>query len=306
MANDQIRMSIAKGDVSTVTASSCSIVIPACNEQDGVGAVAETVARVLNGEGITHEVIVVDDGSTDGTSDAARKAGARVIRHEMNRGYGAAIKTGIRGAEHDVIVITDADGTYPADRIPDLLHRLEQYDMVVGARSGDRVHIPLIRRPAKWLLGKLANYVAGMRIPDLNSGLRAFRRADALALFPTLPDGFSLTTTITMATLMDGGNVSYIPINYHPRKGRSKIHPIRDTLNFFMLVSRLALHFRPMKVFFPVALSCTAISIGKLIYDAFAYGFSLRGTTVSALVLTTEIWLLALVADLIVAQRRMR
>ena len=284
----------------------CSVVIPAYHEEQGVGPVVEEIRRVLTAAGVSHEILVVDDGSTDDTPRAAEEAGARVIRHEVKRGYGAAVKTGIRNAAYEVVVIIDADGTYPADRIPDLLARMRAADMAVGARQGDKVHIPLVRRPAKWLLGRLANYVAGIAIPDLNSGLRAFRKSDAVALFSMLPDGFSLTTTITMATLMDGGNIAYLPIDYHPRKGRSKIQPIRDTLNFFALVARLALYFRPMRVFFPMALLATLVSGGKLAYDAFTYNFSLRGTTVAGLVLTAQIWLLAVMADLIVAQRRRR
>ena len=284
----------------------CSVVIPAFNEAQGIASVVQDVRRMLQDGELESEVIVVDDGSTDGTGEAATEAGAKVVAHEQNLGYGAALTTGIRRAKHEIVVILDADGTYPSDRIPDLLERMPEFDMVVGARTSAGAQIPWVRRPAKWLLGRFANYVAGMKIPDLNSGMRAFRRTAAIAISPMLPRGFSWTTTITLATLVEGGSISYVPIKYSKRTGRSKIRPIRDTLNFFVLVSRLALYFRPMRVFFPLGMLCTVVSVGKLVYDAFVYSFSLRGTTVAALVLTAQVWLLGLVADLVVAQRRLR
>lgn len=284
----------------------CTVVIPAHDEEDTVAGVVGEFRRTLEEAGITCEILVIDDGSSDRTAALARAAGARVLRRQANRGYGASIKTGIRRAKHGVIIIADADGTYPPESLPKLLAGLKDNDMVVGARTGPNVHIPLVRRPAKWLLGKLANYVGGMRIPDLNSGLRAFRKTDVTPFFQMLPLGFSLTTTLTLAMLTNGMDVSFVPIDYRKRKGRSKIHPVRDTVNFFALVLRTALFFRPMRVFFPLALVGSGISIGKLIYDAYTYNFSVKGTTVAALMLTAQIWLLGLVADLVVAQRRIR
>ena len=186
-----------------------SVVIPSFDEEAAVGPEVNALSTVLNGNGIPHEVIVVDDGSTDRTADNAQAAGARVIRHVENKGYGASIKTGIRAAKHDVIVITDADGTYPPDQIPHLLSELGHADMVVGSRTGKTVKIPLIRRPAKWVLGLLANRIAGRRIPDLNSGLRAFRRSCVEQYFSILSNRFSFTTTSTLALLADDYRVVY-------------------------------------------------------------------------------------------------
>jgi len=211
-------------------------------------------------------VIVVDDGSRDDTAAAAREAGARVIAHGRNRGYGAALKTGIRAARSEIVVITDADGTYPVERIPDLLEALGACDMAVGARTGEVVHIPTARKPGKWMLRMLAEYVTGTRIPDLNSGLRAFRRSFAMQYFPLLPQGFSFTTTITVASFCDGYSTEYIPIDYHVRKGRSKITPA-SFFSFLGLVLRLSVYFRPMKVFMPAALACLALGLGKLVLD---------------------------------------
>jgi glycosyltransferase involved in cell wall biosynthesis len=165
------------------------------------------------------------------------------------------LKTGIRNARFDLICITDADGTYPNERIPELVHALtaNKRDMVVGSRTGKNVSIPLIRKPAKWAINRLANFVAGETIPDLNSGLRVFRKEIAYRFFSILPDGFSFTTTITLGMLSNGYSVEYVPIDYHARVGKSKIKPIRDTLNFTQLVLRIALYFAPLKLFLPLS-----------------------------------------------------
>lgn len=219
--------SAATGDVPQV-----SVVVPAYNESGAIVRCIEHLRATLDPVDFAAEIVVVDDGSTDGTSDQlAAIEGIRVLRHDRNRGYGAALKTGIRAARGEIIVITDADGTYPVDRIPELVAAMEECDMVVGARTGQKVRIPLVRRPAKWFITTLASYLSEAEIPDLNSGLRAFRRHDALRLFGILPDGFSFTTTITLSMMCSGMMVRFIPIDYHERTGRSKIRPLRDTWN---------------------------------------------------------------------------
>ncbi|MBU1700794.1 MAG: glycosyltransferase family 2 protein [Candidatus Eisenbacteria bacterium] len=243
-----------------------TLVIPAYNEEQGIVPVLEELKRL----GDAYEILVVDDGSTDGTSETVRRSGVKVIRHPKNRGYGAALKTGIREAKSPIIVITDADGTYPNERIPELVARMSDVDMVVGGRTGTSVAIPLIRRPAKWFLNRLANYLSEADIPDLNSGLRAFRRDVAIHFFPIFPSGFSFTTTITLAMLVNGYIVEYIPIDYHHRKGKSKIRPIYDTLNFISLIVRTVLYFRPLKIFLPIAglllLASLLIFIGSWLF----------------------------------------
>lgn len=248
----------------------CSVIIPAYNEEHGVGGAVTKVAQVLAGEGVVHEIIVVDDGSEDGTAQAALEAGARVLQHPANRGYGASLKTGIRHARYETIVIIDADGTYPAAEIPALLAKMEQADMVVGARTGQQVHIPLVRRPAKWLLTWLATRVAGQHIPDLNSGLRVFRRDCAVQYFPVLSNRFSFTTTITLSLLADDYNVVYHPIDYYPRIGSSKI-VARNFFDFIILVLRMAMLFQPLKVFVPLASLCGALGLFKFVYDIASY-----------------------------------
>lgn len=243
-----------------------SVVIPAFNEEASVGVEVEAIRQVICRKGTPFEIIVVDDASTDQTSSVAMSGGARVFRHMENRGYGAAIKTGIRGALYDTIVITDADGTYPADQISYLIQKLETADMVVGARIGEEVHIPLIRRPAKWLLRRLAQHIAGHPIPDLNSGLRAFRRHVMEPYFPMLSNRFSFTTTSTLALLGDDFRVVYHTINYYPRIGKSKIRP-HHFMDFVILVLRMAMLFQPLKVFVPLAAVSIAVGVMKSIFD---------------------------------------
>jgi glycosyltransferase involved in cell wall biosynthesis len=242
------------------------VVIPAFNEETGVRHVVEEILGMLRAHQIEGEVIVVDDGSSDQTARAAAAGGARVLRHRSNRGYGASLKTGISAAPYEYIVITDADGTYPAEYIPTLLEKLERADMVVGARVGANVHIPMVRRPAKWVLNKLANYLTGSKIPDLNSGLRAFRRNIAMQYFPILPDQFSFTTTITLAMFCDKYAVSYLPIDYRPRKGHSKI-VAWDAGSFLVLILRTTMLFRPLRVMLPIVLVCLTYGITKMTID---------------------------------------
>jgi len=253
----------------TESAASVSVIIPAYNEQAAVGAQIAAVSQALRQSGIKHEIIVVDDGSQDQTTDEAVRAGARVLRHLKNRGYGSAIKTGIAAAKHDIIAITDADGTYPSEQIPALMELLNTSDMAVGARTGSNVNIPLIRKPGKWVLGWLAERIAGQPIPDLNSGLRVFRRELALQYFPVLSNKFSFTTTITLALLADDYHVAYHPIDYYARVGQSKIVP-RHFMDFVVLVLRMAMLFQPLKVFLPAALTFGLLGAVKLVYDVAA------------------------------------
>ena len=243
-----------------------SVVIPAYNEEGSVKSVVAEIEEILQQHKITPEIIVVDDGSKDQTAQSAAEAGARVLRHRSNRGYGAALKTGIASASREYVVITDADGTYPSRYIPQLLAELKRSDMVVGARVGGSVKVPLIRRPAKSVLNILANYMTRAKIPDLNSGLRAFRRDMVMQYFPILPDQFSWTTTITLAMHCDKYAVSYLPIDYLPRKGKSKSVPW-DAGSFFILILRTVMLFRPLRVFFPIVLMALAVGLTKMAID---------------------------------------
>ena len=189
--------------------SGVSIVIPAYNEESGIATSIRSVQEVMSATDLEWELLVVDDGSVDRTAEIATENGAQVLALPENRGYGGALKAGIRRARFEIIVITDADGTYPAQAIPSLVEGMRQYDMVVGARTGEEVAVPLVRRPAKWVLRHLAAYLAGRPIPDLNSGLRAMRRSSVRQFEHLLPSGFSFTTTITLAMLCGDHLVRY-------------------------------------------------------------------------------------------------
>lgn len=244
-----------------------SVIIPAYNEEEGILEVLKGAQEALETWAGEFEIIVVDDGSTDETAKKAQERGVRLVRHPENMGYGAAIKSGISQAKFENIVIIDADGTYSPSDIPRLLNSMKEYDMIVGARMGKVVKISIFRRPAKWLFSKLANYLAAKKIPDLNSGLRVFKKSAALEFLHILPDGFSFTATITLAVLASGGRVKYEPINYERRVGKSKIRPLRDTLNFFSLLVRTAMYFNPLKVFLPVGLVLLLVGAGLAIYQ---------------------------------------
>lgn len=293
-------------------AAGVTLVVPAYNEEDGIEGVVRRLSSL--DLGVPLELLVVEDGSTDRTRERLAELEAqvpclRVLEHGYNRGYGAALKTGFQAAAHEVVVITDADGTYPEDRIGELLARVDAgAEMAVGARIGANVHIPLIRRPAKWALRRLASYLAGVRIPDLNSGLRAFRRELVLKYLGILPDGFSFTTTITLASLTNGHRVEYVTIDYAPRSGRSKIKPIQDTLRFTALILRTVLYFNPLKVFFPVFGMLLVLLAGSLYYDIALMpdGPNLSDKTVIVFLAAVQVLTLGLVADLIDKKSKLR
>lgn len=279
---------------------SVSIVVPAFNEGGSVRAGINELRESLAEQEMLVEFIVVDDGSRDNTASEAKAAGARVIQHRSNRGYGASLKTGIAEATYDTIAITDADGTYPARYLAGMLEELEHADMVVGARTGTTVHVPLIRRPAKWLLNRLANYVSGRNIPDLNSGLRVFRRDVVIQYFPILPDQFSFTTTITMAMLCDKYAVTYIPIDYHRRKGHSKI-VAWDAGSFAILILRIAMLFKPLRVFIPLALVCLVYGVTKGTIDMFRDP-NISASAILALISAMQLTLVGMLGEAIASR----
>jgi glycosyltransferase involved in cell wall biosynthesis len=281
-------------DVSTL---SVSILIPAYNEE---GAIEETVATIK--KQAVHfkdlEIVVINDGSKDRTGEIARTLDVTLIEHPVNRGYGAALKTGLQRAKYDYILIADADGTYPLEDIPKLCSDAPNYDMVVGARTGAIVQIPLMRRPAKWMITKLAEYLSKQEIPDLNSGLRVFRKDVALRFLTLYPDGFSFTTTITLSMLTNHYRVKFVPINYLQRVGKSSIHPIKDTINFTILIIRICAYFNPLNVFVPPALLLVLLGLIKAVVDYTGqHHLGLLG--VSLVMTGVQMLFIGLVADLI-------
>jgi glycosyltransferase involved in cell wall biosynthesis len=278
-----------------------TVIIPAYNEERAIGPVLEQLLLVIGECQSEYEVIVVDDGSQDETATIARRQGVTVLQHRQNRGYGAALKTGLRHAGHSLVCITDADGTYPNKRIPELAQRLssKEYDMVVGARVGENVAIPFLRRPAKWALGRLANYVAGEGIPDMNSGLRIFRRDVALRFTSILPDTFSFTTTLTLAMLTNHYLVDYVPVDYYERVGKSKIRPIQDTANFVRLVWRIALYFAPLKIFLPLSAFLFLVALAWATFTLFYLGQLADVSTLVIVMTAFQVAVIGLLAELI-------
>jgi glycosyltransferase involved in cell wall biosynthesis len=234
-----------------------SIIIPVFNEVESLPETINQLKDFLDTSDFVLEVIFVNDGSTDGSGKILKKINnplIKIVNHETNRGYGAALKTGIAFSSAEYVCIIDADCTYPINEINNLFQHINNgYSMITGSRTGTTVRIPFLRKFPKWILNKLVNYLTNMDIPDLNSGLRIMKKSNVERFMKILPDSFSFTTTITLAMHTNNLKVLYLPINYHYRKGKSKIRPIYDTLNFTQLIIRTCLYFNPLKIFIPFA-----------------------------------------------------
>ena len=281
-------------------AAGVSVVIAARDEARSIGAVVNGVREALSAvQGLDFEVIVVSDGSLDDTAAVARAAGADVVENPLSRGYGAALKRGIRTAAHPFVAIIDGDGTYPAETLPRIVGELQRgADQVVGARTTPRARIPLVRRPAKWLVRTLASWFAGQRVPDLNSGLRGLRRSTLEGVVRFLPDGFSCTTTLTMAGLLSDWSVVWLPVDYHRRTGTSKFRAVRDTCRLVLSLLRAVVYFRPLRLFLPIAMGVGALGAGFAAYDVFVVE-NLTDKTVLTCLTGLQIFVLGLLADLI-------
>lgn len=273
-----------------------SVVIPAYNEEGAIVSGVAEVQRVMSELGVTYEVIVVNDGSTDATGREAEKTTARVLHQRGNKGYGAALKRGILAGNSTYVVITDADGTYPPSAIPAMLRLSADADMVVADRGAAMKNVPLVRRPAKFMLNSLARYLAKRKINDLNSGLRVFRRSSLMPFLRLLPEGFSFTTTITLCMLCSDLDVVYVPITYGKRIGTSKIRAT-DFFAFVVLVVRVVTLFRPLRVFFPLGVFWFMLGGAKLAYDI--YLWNLSESAVLAFVFGVMAWSMGLIADMI-------
>jgi len=280
-----------------------TVIVPCYNEE---GIIADTVRQLASLLESTHrpfELIVVDDGSTDGSrrelEGCGDLRGLRTMHNSTNRGYGFSLKRAVREAKYEVIAITDADGTYPNGRLTELIDLIEDADMVVGARIGLNVNTPWLRRPPKWALRKLAGYLAETNIPDLNSGLRVMKRSLVRRFMHLLPDGFSFTTTITLSLLTHGYDVRYVPIDYFKRVGLSSIRPIRDTVTFLSLIVRTVMYFKPLKIFGPATAALLLLAvIWGIVSSCLPSGFAAGGVLVIAMA-ALQVLAIGLLADLI-------
>jgi glycosyltransferase involved in cell wall biosynthesis len=284
-----------------------SIVVPVFNESGHLREEIDRIRAAMDRSSYRYEIIVVDDGSTDGSGDElAAIAGIRLIRLVGNRGSGTARRYGSTVAIGEVVVWTDADMTYPNDRIPELVESLAGFDQVVGARRTEEGTLKLIRRPAKWLIRRLASYLAGVPILDLNSGFRAYRRAVGAQFHHLLPRGFSCVTTLTMTFLTSGYSVGYVPIDYAARRGKSKFHWWRDTRRFLLQVVRMTLSYEPLRVFGPAATVLGLVGIAKLGYDLVDKNLRVGTNTLVVLGVAAVLALIGLLADLLVQLTRPR
>jgi glycosyltransferase involved in cell wall biosynthesis len=279
-----------------------SVVLPCYNERDHVELEVKRIRTALTAAGLRHELVCVDDGSTDGTREVLQAIdGIRTILLPRNQGSGTARRIGTQQAKGRVVVWTDADLTYPNERIPELVAQLDEtYDQVVGARKTEAGSYRLLRVPAKWAIRRLAAYLTSTDIPDLNSGLRAFKRTVAEPYLRLLPPGFSCVTTITLAFLSNGHPVKYVPVDYFKRAGRSKFHPFRDAYNYLLQVLRMVMYFNPLRVLMPVALALLATTAAKLAYDLVVHHLRVTGSTVLVGLAAFNIIAIALLADLVV------
>ncbi len=282
---------------------SVSVIIPAYNEEQALGPVLDRIRQVMAESGHAFEIIVVDDGSTDATGQVALARGARVFRHRRKRGAGAARRTGIRQANGDICVMVDGDGTYCVEDIPKMLALFPDADQVVGARKVEAGSMAWLRRPTKWFIRQLASLLTGTHIPDLNSGLRAFKRDVMLKFVYMIPDGFSCVTTMTLTFLSNGYIVEYVPTEYYPRVGRSKFHPIKDTYNYLLTVIRIILFFNPLKFLLPAALVLLLGGILRFLYHALI-PHHVRESDLMLVLTGMILGAIGLLADLIVTERR--
>lgn len=272
-----------------------AVVIPAYNEENAIVPTIEKVRQVLNDAKIPFELVVVNDGSKDGTAAAARATGVHLVDFPHNGGYGRALKAGIAVTKAPLVAIIDADGTYPAEVLPQMIEMAAYNQMVVGDRGVAMKGVPMIRKPAKWVLNNLASYLAGHKITDLNSGLRVFQRPELERFIHLLPNAFSFTTTITLCMLASGFNVSYLPISYGKRVGVSKIKAV-DFFRFMMLVFRLTVYFQPLRIFMPLGAFLFLIGVGKAIYDVWLDNLS--ETAVFGMLGAVVVWSFGLIADM--------
>ncbi len=279
-----------------------SIVVPCHNEEHSIVKTIKDLISVLSRMDLKFEIIVVNDASTDMSAEFLKnfQDPIRVITNEIQLGYGGTLKRGIPQSKYDMVLIIDADGTYPCESIPELFKVTVEgnYDMVVGARTKENAQIPKIRRLGKWVISRLANYLCERRIPDLNSGFRIMKKEIIEKYLHILPNGFSFTTTITLAMITNNYSVSYVPINYHKREGKSKIRPIKDTLNFILLIIRTIMYFYPLKIFLPMSLLMFLVGLSLLVVRIFVARI-LISTTIISLVAGFTILSLGLLADLI-------
>jgi glycosyltransferase involved in cell wall biosynthesis len=277
--------------------SETSVVIPAYNEASMIG----TVVGALASSASWHEILVIDDGSADGTGEAASRAGARVIRHPYNKGNGACVKTGVRHATGDYVVIIDGDGQHDPADARRLVSRLGEYDLVVGARARES-QANGARLVGNSLLNALASYLTERQISDLTSGFRAARRSNLREFLHLFPNGFSTPTTSTLAFIKGGYSVTFEPVAARLRVGESKIRLARDGVKFFLILLKVITIYSPLRIFVPISLACFAIGFGYAVWTIFTQSH-VTNSSVLLIILSVIVFLVGLISEQISALR---
>jgi polyisoprenyl-phosphate glycosyltransferase len=303
---ESVAMSDPSGQSPYVT-----IVLPCYNEQGHVATEVERICAAMDSSGYAYELLAFDDASTDGTLASLQEIAPqfpmmRIVHFDRNGGSGTVRRIGTQQARGDIVVWTDADMSYPNERIPELVQTLEKdhmLDQVVGARTSEQGTHKILRVPAKWFIRKIAEILTNASIPDLNSGLRAFRRQVSLPYLRLLPPGFSCVTTITLAFLCNQHDVRYVPIEYAKRSGTSKFKFFKDAYRYILQVLRMVMYFNPLKVLMPVALFLLALGVAKGIFDMVVHPLLFAINTILILMSGLIIASMALLADLIVRSR---
>ena len=280
--------------------SMISIVIPAFNEEGAIKDTIKTLKSVLSNYNEDYEIIVVDDGSIDKTGLIAESEGVKVIKHPHNIGYGRSLKDGIKGARNDTIVIIDADLTYPADAIPELIKIYnEGFDMVVGERTGHHYRGSMFKGPLRKILKLLVEYTAGRKVPDANSGLRVFSKTTILSYINHLCDTFSFTTSLTLAYMMTGKFVKYIPIAYHERIGATKVNLFKDSLRTMQYIVQSIIYYNPIKIFILLCGIFILLSVAGFLMAALTKLNAPYYLGIGGLLMAINIFCLGLIADLL-------
>ena len=283
----------------SINQNQVSVIIPALNEASAIGSVVRSLRERLP----DIELIVVNDGSTDNTKELAVSEGAKVIDHEYNQGYGASLRSGMEAATREYILFCDGDGQHSAQDVELLINEMDDHDMVVGARGYDS-DAPLSRQPGKFLLKWFANYLAGQKIPDLNSGLRIVRKEVLKRYIHLMPDGFSFSTTSTLTMIKTRRRISYVPIKVSPRIGKSSVRQLRHGMQTIMLILRLIVLFDPLKVFLNVTATMFLLSVASLIVDLLLNEAGISDTTVTLSISTLITFMFGLLCDQVSSLRR--
>lgn len=273
-----------------------SVLIPAVNEAEIIADVVGGVRAAMEKLNRPYEILVIDDGSTDETALRAENAGARVISHPYNIGNGAAVKTGIRQAKGDILVMMDGDGQHNPEYIAPMLEKIGRYDMVVGARTSEsesHIHRDLANR----LYNLFASYICKRKIQDLTSGFRAVKADIARQFVSMLPNSFSYPTTITMGIIHEGYSLTYVPIKTNRRVGKSKIRLIADGSRFLLIILKIATLLSPMRVFLPVGLAIFLTGVGYGLFRFFVLGSSYGQTSAMLITMSVVVFMVGLVSE---------